>query len=53
MEVTIVLIPVSILLGLIFIVGFVWMAKSGQYLDIETPKYKMLLDDKVKEKNDE
>lgn len=50
MEITILLIPMAILLGLVFIAGFVWMAKTGQYDDLETPKYKILIDDKIEEK---
>lgn len=50
MEVVAFLIPIAILLGLMFIGSFIWMAKSGQYDDLETPKYKMLLDDKIEEK---
>ena len=54
MEVTAFLIPLTILLGLIFIASFIWMATSGQYDDLETPKYKILLDDKlIKEKIEE
>lgn len=51
MEVMNILLPLAIMLGLFFVAGFIWMAKSGQYDDLETPKYKMLLDDKVVENN--
>ena len=50
MEVIVILVPLAMLLGLLFILGFVWMTKTGQYDDLETPKYRILLDDKVKEK---
>jgi cbb3-type cytochrome oxidase maturation protein len=50
MEVVAFLIPLALLLGLIFIGAFIWMARSGQYDDLETPKYKMLLDDKLYDK---
>lgn len=46
MEVVVVLIPLAIMLGGIFIIGFIWMTLKGQYDDLETPKFKMLLDDK-------
>jgi cbb3-type cytochrome oxidase maturation protein len=45
MEVIVILLPIAIVLGLLFIGGFVWMTYKGQYDDLETPKYKMLLDD--------
>tara|TARA_R110000868_G_scaffold80095_8_gene227871 strand:+ start:24673 stop:24846 length:174 start_codon:yes stop_codon:yes gene_type:complete len=48
MEIILVLLPISILLGLFFIGGFVWMTTKGQYDDLETPKFKMLLEDKIK-----
>lgn len=46
-----ILLPLAILLGLFFVCGFLWMAKSGQYDDLETPKYKILLDDKIFDMN--
>ncbi|MBY0515720.1 MAG: cbb3-type cytochrome oxidase assembly protein CcoS [Bacteriovoracaceae bacterium] len=45
MEVIVILVPLALLLGLTFIVGFIWMASKGQYDDLETPRLKMLLDD--------
>ncbi len=50
MEVVAFLIPLALLLGLLFIASFIWMAISGQYDDLETPKYKILLDDNIEEK---
>tara|TARA_R110000868_G_scaffold42681_5_gene144043 strand:- start:486 stop:656 length:171 start_codon:yes stop_codon:yes gene_type:complete len=47
MEIILILLPISILLGLFFITGFVWMTTRGQYDDLETPKFKMLLEDKL------
>jgi len=44
MEIIALLLPLAILLGLLFIGGFIWMAYHGQYDDLETPKYKMLID---------
>ncbi|MFP5458143.1 MAG: cbb3-type cytochrome oxidase assembly protein CcoS [Bacteriovoracia bacterium] len=46
MEVMIVLVPLALLLGLVFIGSFVWMTMKGQYDDLETPRLRMLLDDK-------
>jgi cbb3-type cytochrome oxidase maturation protein len=46
MEVIVILLPIAILLGGLFIFAFVWSAKKGQYDDLETPRFRMLLDDK-------
>jgi cbb3-type cytochrome oxidase maturation protein len=46
MEIIIVLLPLAILLGASFIVAFIWSAKQGQYDDLETPRHRMLLEDK-------
>ena len=45
MEVIVVLLPLALLLGLFFLAAFVWSAKKGQYDDLETPRFRMLLDD--------
>ena len=50
MEVIIILLPLALLLGFAFIASFTWMVLKGQYDDLETPKYKMLLDEKYEEK---
>jgi cbb3-type cytochrome oxidase maturation protein len=39
------LLPVSILLGLSFLIAFIWSVRKGQLDDMETPAYRMLLDD--------
>jgi cbb3-type cytochrome oxidase maturation protein len=46
MEVLIVLLPLALLLGLIFVLAFIWSARQGQYDDLETPRFRMLLEDK-------
>lgn len=38
-------IPVSLLLGIIILLLYLWAAKKGQFDDIEGPKYRMLDDD--------
>lgn len=48
MEMIVILLPLAILLALIFIGSFIYMTIKGQYDDLETPKYKMLLDDPIK-----
>lgn len=45
------LIPVSILLGILFLVAFIWSVKKGQLDDMETPAYRMLLDDEESKNN--
>lgn len=46
MEIIVVLLPLALLLGATFIFAFIWSARKGQYDDLETPKFRMLLDDK-------
>jgi cbb3-type cytochrome oxidase maturation protein len=45
MEIMTILLPLAILLALLFIGSFIYATIKGQYDDLETPKYKMLLDD--------
>jgi len=52
MEVIVILLPLAILLALLFIGSFIWSTLKGQYDDLETPKYKILLEDKYKEKQE-
>lgn len=46
MEIMIILIPLALLLGGFFIFAFIWSARKGQYDDLETPRFRMLLEDK-------
>lgn len=46
MEIMIVLLPLALLLGATFICAFVWSARKGQYDDLETPRFRMLIEDK-------
>jgi cbb3-type cytochrome oxidase maturation protein len=39
------LVPAALMLGLIFVVSFVWMVRSGQYEDLETPAIRILMDE--------
>ena len=48
MLIVILTISVSLLLATIFVVAFIWSAKSGQYDDLVTPAHRALLDDKEK-----
>lgn len=42
-----ILIPLALLLGLGFLVLFVWSAKSGQYDDLETPAHQILFSERT------
>ena len=46
MDIIVVLIPLALLLAGFFIFAFVWSARKGQYDDLETPRFRMLLEDK-------
>lgn len=46
MEIIIILLPLALLLGLIFFLAFVWTLRKGQFDDLETPRFRILLDDK-------
>lgn len=43
-------IPIALLLGFLFLFLFIWATKSGQYDDLDTPSYKILIDDDNKQK---
>ncbi|PJZ52562.1 cbb3-type cytochrome oxidase assembly protein CcoS [Leptospira adleri] len=43
-------IPLAMLIALGALVVFFWSLKSGQYEDIEGPKYRMLFDDEDEKK---
>ncbi|MGE3608255.1 MAG: cbb3-type cytochrome oxidase assembly protein CcoS [Bacteriovoracaceae bacterium] len=45
MEVIVILLPLALLLGAAFIGAFIWSARKGQYDDLETPRFRMLLED--------
>ena len=45
------LLPISIFLGLSFLIAFVWSVRKGQLDDMETPAYRILLDDEKSDIN--
>lgn len=45
MDIILILIPFSLMLVSFFIGAFIWSTRTGQHDDLETPAYKMLLDD--------
>lgn len=51
MNIIIILILISLTIALIFLAGFIWSMKSGQYDDTYGPSVRMLFDDKVKGKD--
>jgi cbb3-type cytochrome oxidase maturation protein len=48
MSVILFLIPLSILVALVFLWGFVWAVRSGQYEDTCTPAMRVLTEDRPK-----
>jgi len=45
MSILYVLLPVALLMGTGFLLAFIWMSFTGQYDDLDTPAYRVLLDD--------
>jgi cbb3-type cytochrome oxidase maturation protein len=46
------LIPLSIVTASVFLFGFIWAVRSGQYEDTTTPSLRPLLDDPDTHKNE-
>jgi len=42
------LIGCSVLMGLVFLLAFLWAHKTGQNEDLHTPGMRILLDDEIK-----
>lgn len=51
MNVIILLILISLTIALIFLAGFIWSMKNGQYDDTYGPSVRMLFEDKKKDKD--
>ncbi|HEY3406299.1 MAG TPA: cbb3-type cytochrome oxidase assembly protein CcoS [Ohtaekwangia sp.] len=51
MNIIILLIGISLTIGIIFLVIFLWSMKSGQYDDTYTPSIRMLFEDKKKKEH--
>lgn len=45
MEILVVLLPLALCMGGLFVAAFLWAVGKGQYDDLETPRYRMLLED--------
>ncbi len=46
------MVPFALLMGLFFLGAFVWMVKSGQYEDLETPAVRILMENEEKNGNE-
>jgi cbb3-type cytochrome oxidase maturation protein len=46
MSVIYLLIPISIVIAAVFLVGFIWAVRSGQYEDTCTPSLRLLTEDR-------
>jgi len=53
LSVLIILIAISILVALVFLIGFLWSVNSGQYEDDYTPSVRILFEDNAKESKSE
>ncbi len=47
MDIIWVLVPAALLMGIGFLIFFIWAVRSGQFEDLETPAVRMLLEEKV------
>lgn len=45
MSVIFILLPLSIILGLIFLIGYIWSVKTKQFEDLDTPAVRILADE--------
>lgn len=45
MNVLMLMIPMALLLGLGFVMAFIWAANKGQFDDMETPAHRILKED--------
>jgi len=45
MQVLIIIIPLALIIAIAFIASFIFAVKKGQLDDLDTPKFKMLIDD--------
>ncbi|MEE6249863.1 MAG: cbb3-type cytochrome oxidase assembly protein CcoS [Bdellovibrionota bacterium] len=51
MEIVSLLVVIAMLLALCFVVAFVWASKKGQFDDLDTPAYRVLIDDQPVQPN--
>lgn len=48
MSVMVILLGASLVVGVIFLIAFIWSVKSGQFDDQYSPAHKLLFEDKEK-----
>jgi len=53
MEIIIALIGISLVLGVGFLIAFIWAVRSGQFDDTYTPSVRMLFENRKIKKDDE
>lgn len=53
MGIIVILLIASICVASVFLIGFLWAIKSGQYDDAEGPAVRILFDDHPKSKDEE
>ncbi|MBT4792793.1 MAG: cbb3-type cytochrome oxidase assembly protein CcoS [Halobacteriovoraceae bacterium] len=53
MSVLIIMLPFALLISIGFVLAFIYAVKKGQFDDLDTPAYRVLLDDEnIKSEND-
>jgi cbb3-type cytochrome oxidase maturation protein len=52
MDIVWILVPAALVMGFVFLVFFIWAAKSGQFEDLETPAVRILFEDKTSEEKE-
>jgi len=45
MNILYILIPLALMLGVFFVVSFIWATSKGQFDDLDTPAARIILDD--------
>ncbi len=50
MNILFLMIPIALLLGFIFVLGFIWAVNDGQMDDLDTPAIRILNDDLIDKK---
>jgi cbb3-type cytochrome oxidase maturation protein len=50
MEVLYVMIPIALLLGVLFLGGFLWAVRTDQWEDLDSPAYRVLFEEKEERK---
>jgi cbb3-type cytochrome oxidase maturation protein len=45
MNILLIMIPITLVLSAGFVGAFIWIVRSGQYDDVDTPPYKILTDE--------